>query len=282
MAAAGVGARRVCERMIEEGRVAVNGERVDRLPAFVDPERDRITVDGRPISRQPARPVYVMVNKPERVLTTSADEPGLGRTTVMDLVDHPAKARLFPVGRLDWNTTGLVLLTNDGELANRLTHPRYGVPRTYRAVVRGVLDQAGVERLRGVLSRTIRKEAKRAGKVAPGVAAAGSVEMHIESRETDRTVLEIVVREGRTGNLAKMLAAAGVSVKKLERTAIGPLVLTNLGRGRWRELERDEVRALKAAARGAAPERGGRSGSAGAAGPRKAGRSRPRRAGGRP
>lgn len=242
--------------MIEEGRVAVNGERVDRLPAFVNPATDQITVDGRPVMRKAARSVYIMVNKPERVLTTSADEPGIGRTTVLDLVDHPAKPRLFPVGRLDWNTTGLVLLTNDGALANRLTHPRYGVTRTYRAVVKGVLDEAGLARLQGQISREIRKSAKRVGKVAPGGAPVGTLELNIESREGDRSVVLIRVKEGRTGSLAKMLTSAGVPVRKLERIAIGPVEMTEVARGRWRELERREVAALKAAARGA-PESGG-------------------------
>ena len=251
LAAAGVAARRACERMIEEGRVEVNGRRVDRLPAFVDPRQDRITVDGRPIARRMERHVYLMVNKPERVLTTSADEPGMGRTTVVDLVDHPSRARLFPVGRLDWQTTGLVLLTNDGELANRLTHPKYGVPRTYQAVVKGVFDEPAVARLQGALAKEIRKSAQRAGRVGPGGVAPGALELSIEKREPERTVLNIVVREGRTGSIARMLAAAGVPVRKLERTAIGPLELREVARGRWRELDRAEIAALKAAGAGA-------------------------------
>src|ERR1043165_3052888 len=106
LAAAGGGARRACERLIEEGHVHVNGKTVNRLPAFVDPEADKITVDGRLIAK-PLRNVYVMLNKPARVLATTSDE--IGRTTIMDLIDHPARARLFPVGRLDFETTGLVL-----------------------------------------------------------------------------------------------------------------------------------------------------------------------------
>jgi pseudouridine synthase len=251
LAAAGVAARRVCERMIEEGRVEVNGQRVDRLPAFVNPEQDRITVNGRPIARRPDRSIYLMVNKPERVLTTSADEPGMGRTTVMDLVEHPSRARLFPVGRLDWQTTGLVLLTNDGALANRLTHPRYGVTRTYRAVVKGALDEGAVAQLQGALAKEIRKSAQRAGRVGPGGVAPGALNLSIEKREPGRTVLIIVVREGRTGSLARMLAAAGVPVRRLERIAIGPLALREVARGRWRELDRGEIAALKAAAAGA-------------------------------
>jgi 23S rRNA pseudouridine2605 synthase len=249
LAAAGVGARRVCERLIEEGRVEVNGETISSLPAFVEPRSDRITVDGRPISLERTRPIYLMVNKPERILVTSADEPGFDRPTVTDLVDHPAKRRLFPVGRLDYNTAGLVLLTSDGALANRLTHPRFGVPKTYRALVKGDLNPASLQRLHGALVKDMRRTDKTSARVRPRAAGAG-IELRIGGRDQGRTILEIEIREGRTGNLARSLAAAGVHVRKLERTAIGPLRLTGLARGRWRELERDEVHALKSAARG--------------------------------
>lgn len=274
LAAAGVGARRACEAMIEEGRVSVNGRTVKSLPVFVVPEKDRIEVDGRPVARRRPRPVYIMVNKPARVLTTSADEPGIGRTTVLDLVDHPAKPRLFPVGRLDYDTMGLVLLTNDGALANRLSHPRYGVTKTYRAEVKGVLDVMAAQRVQKALVKELRKADRHSGRVAPGVAAAaerhasgqgaesapsalgaatggtGRVELAIAGYEEDRTVLRITLREGRAGSIGKMLSLAGCPVKKLERVAIGPLTLIGIARGRWRELERPEVHAIKAAARG--------------------------------
>src|SRR5690606_13551855 len=146
MADAGVASRRACEELIARGAVEVNGEVVTELPIFVDPREDRILVEGRPLPKRGGgdRNIYIMLNKPERTLTTVTDErefggEGGGRRTVMDLVDHPARARLFPVGRLDYATRGLVLLTNDGELANKLTHPRYGVHKTYEAVVKGVL-----------------------------------------------------------------------------------------------------------------------------------------------
>jgi 23S rRNA pseudouridine2605 synthase len=252
LAASGVGARRVCERLIEEGRVKVNGETVSRLPAFVNPGEDRITVDGRPVVVERSRHLYLMLNKPERMLVTASDEPGMDRATVMDLVDHPAKKRLFPVGRLDYSTAGLVLLTSDGELANRLTHPRYGVPKVYRAVVKGAINPADLPRVQASMLKDLKRSDRVAARVRPRAGGEG-LELRIAGRDQGRTVLEIELREGRTGNPGQMLAAAGVHVRKLERVAIGPLELTGLARGRWRELERDEIRDLKRAGRGQAP-----------------------------
>jgi 23S rRNA pseudouridine2605 synthase len=251
LAAAGIAARRAAEEMIEQGRVVVNGEVVSRLPAFVDPHTDRIEVDGRVVPKA-QRQVYIMVNKPERTLT-AADEEGVDRATVLDLVDHPAKPRLFPVGRLDWTTAGLVLLTNDGEMANKLTHPRFGVTKTYRAVVRGNIAEAQAREIEGKVARLVKKDDRQAGRVRS--AGTGRIGIEIEGVDDGRTVLVITIREGRTGNLARMLAGAGVSVKKLERIAIGPLELRGLARGRWRELERGEIHALRAAARGERKER---------------------------
>lgn len=263
LAAAGVGARRVCERLIEDGHVHVNDKVVKKLPAFVDPENDKITVDGRPIGK-PQRAVYIMLNKPARVLATTSDdgqERGGGRTTIMDLVDHPAKARLFPVGRLDFETTGLVLLTNDGELANQLTHPRFGVPKTYQAEVKGTLDDTSLATLQRDLVKQQRKDDKRlqreTGRVRPVAPGSSSrISLSIVGREPGRTVIHITLKEGRTGNIASMLAGAGANVRKLERIAIGPVLLTGITGGRWRELERHEIKALKAVARGKAMDDG--------------------------
>lgn len=248
LAAAGVGARRQCERLIEEGRVFVNGQKVTRLPVFVNPAKDRIAVDGRPVARKRSRLVYVMVNKPERVLTAAADEPGIERTTVLDLVDHPAKARLFPVGRLDYQTAGLVLLTNDGELANRLTHPRYEVPKTYSAAVKGILDVGAVMRVQAAVLKELKKGDRFAGRVVPPTVTQ-RIQIEIAGYEEERTLLRITVRDGQSGNIARMLAAAGVHVRKLERTAIGPLELRAVRRGQWRELERGEIAVLRKAAK---------------------------------
>jgi len=262
MADAGVASRRVCEEMIEEGRVEVNGEVVTALPVFVDPARDRVVVDGRPLPRQrdgragPAgaatRRLYIMLNKPGRTLTTTHDEAG--RRTVLDLVQHPSGARLYPVGRLGFETTGLVLLTNDGELANRLMHARYGVPKTYRAEVKGNVDESALHRLEREAFRSERwarkKEAQQAAPVAPEgpKPPSGRVRMSIIKREAGRTVLEITLAEGRNRQVERVLGEAGWPVKKLACTAVGPVTLVGVAPGEWRELDRDEVRALRKAA----------------------------------
>ncbi|MCA9298009.1 MAG: rRNA pseudouridine synthase [Phycisphaerales bacterium] len=235
-----MGARRACERLIEEGRVVVNGSRVRELPVFVGPE-DQIEVDGRPI-QSAERLIYVMLNKPTRTLTTRSDEPGADRRTVADLVDHPASSRLFPVGRLDYDTTGLVIMTNDGALAHRLTHPRYGVPKTYRAVVRGLLDDENVRELEQGIYLAERREGK-----TVGAKKTAQVEISVHRRDRDRTTIDITLREGRNRQVRRMLASVNCPVKKLERIAMGPVRLKGLARGEWRELERDEIRALRKA-----------------------------------
>ena len=248
MADAGVASRRECEALIETGHVAVNGQYVTKLPAWVSPEHDRIEVDGRLVQR-PERHIYIMLNKPPRTVSTAQDEPGLDRRTVVDLVDHPARARLYPVGRLDYDTTGLVLLTNDGKLANKLTHPRYGIHKTYRAVVRGRVADDDVRELEKGIYLAERRDGQ-----TVGAARTARVEISIAKRDRDRTTLQITLREGRNRQVRRMLAAVGCPVKKLERVAIGPLKLKGLARGQWRELERNEIASLRrAASRGARP-----------------------------
>ncbi|USN98921.1 MAG: rRNA pseudouridine synthase [Phycisphaeraceae bacterium] len=242
LADAGVASRRECERLIEEGRVKVNGRVVRDLPAWVDPDEDRIEVEGRPL-RPPERHLYILLNKPPRTLTSAKDEPGADRRTVLDLVNHPARAKLFPVGRLDYDTTGLLILTNDGELANRLTHPRYGVPKTYRAVVKGNVDEAAMRELEAGVVLADRKDGK-----TVGASRTNPVEWTIVHREADKTTLDITIREGRNRQVRRMLAQIGHEVKKLERTAMGPLRLKGVARGGWRELTHREVEALRKAA----------------------------------
>ncbi|MFG0298341.1 MAG: pseudouridine synthase [Phycisphaerales bacterium JB047] len=248
LADAGVGSRRACEAMIENGDVSVNGQLVTTLPAWVDPEEDRIVVAGKVVA-QPDRKLYIMLNKPPRTLSTAKDEPGADRRTVTELVDHPAAPRLFPVGRLDYDTVGLILLTNDGELANRLTHPRYGVPKTYRVVVKGSLDEEAIKEL----ERGIYLAQRKAGHTQ-GAARTAHVEIALVARERDKTTVELTLREGRNRQVRRMLAAVGYPVKKLERVGMGPVKLKGLARGQWRELTRDEIRALK---RSAADQRRG-------------------------
>ncbi|MBL8760491.1 MAG: rRNA pseudouridine synthase [Phycisphaerae bacterium] len=241
LADAGVAARRQCEKLIEDGRVEVNGEVRDSLPVFVDPAQDRISVDGRPIPRiRTTRKIYLMLHKPERTLVTAADEEGVERRTIMSLVDHPSKPRLFPVGRLDFESTGLVLLTNDGEIANVLSHPRFGVEKVYHAMVKRALDDTHVADLEGVMNRAGREEAKSRGRLGtPGV------QLSVVRREPGRTLLAVTMRAGANRAVRDVLANAGCPVKKLTQVRLGPLELKGVALSQWRELTRDEVRALR-------------------------------------
>jgi pseudouridine synthase len=252
LADAGIGSRRDCEALIEAGKVRVNGQIVRTLPAWADPAVDDIIVNGRPLPA-PERHLYILLNKPTRTLTTAKDEPGADRRTVLDLVNHPAKAKLFPVGRLDYDTTGLLLLTNDGELANRLTHPRYGVPKTYRALVKGQIDEEALSKLAGGVVLTDRREGK-----TTGASRTGPVEVEIIHTAGDKTTLDVTIREGRNRQVRRMLASLGLSVKKLERTAMGPLRLRGVARGLWRELTRTELDRLRRAAAMPAKRTGGK------------------------
>ncbi|MFZ4574005.1 MAG: pseudouridine synthase [Phycisphaerales bacterium] len=249
MADAGVAARRVCEQLIAEGHVSVNDRTVTKLPVFVDPVNDDIRVDGRRLPK-PERLLYVMLNKPEQTLTVASDEPGMDRRTVLDLVDHPAAARLFPVGRLDYDTTGLVILTNDGELTHRLTHARYGVVKTYQVLVRGGVDE---ERLESI-SKRLRAERRREARLSASVAARreafgeGRQDVRVLKAEAGRTLLEVSLTEAKNKQIREVLAIVGCPVKKLTRVAIGPLVLSGLAPGTWRELTREEVHLLRDAA----------------------------------
>lgn len=242
MADAGVGSRRACEAMIENGEVEVNSVMVTKLPAWVDPEEDHIVVAGKPLAKAD-RKLYIMLNKPSNTLSTNQDEPGSDRRTVTQLVNHPAAARLFPVGRLDYDTVGLILLTNDGELANRLTHPRYGVPKTYRVTVKGELDEEAIKEL----ERGIYLAQRKAGQT-DGVAKTAHVEIELIARDRDRTVVSLTLREGRNRQVRRMLAAVGYPVRKLERIGMGPVKLKGLPRGGWRELTREEIRDLRKSA----------------------------------
>jgi 23S rRNA pseudouridine2605 synthase len=245
----GVASRRAAETLIGEGRVTVDGE-VVRDPARDVAGTEAVTVDGRPVAGEGERVVYAL-NKPAGVVSTARDTHG--RRTVVDLVDDPR--RLYPVGRLDADTTGLILLTNDGDLANRLTHPSFEVPKTYRATVRG-------GSVRPATLRTLREGVTLDdGRTAPA-----------RVREVEPGLLELTIHEGRKRQVRRMFEAVGHPVVTLERVRFGPLTLGALAEGAVRRLSRDEVDRLRDAG-AKAPG----SGDAGAKAPgsRGAGRSAP-------
>ena len=229
LAAAGVGSRRSCEEMIGAGRVEVDGEIVRRFGARVDPRTQVIRVDGK---RIPASEdlVYLALNKPAGVLSTMSDDRG--RRTIADLVaDH--SERLFHVGRLDYETEGLILLTNDGELAHRLAHPRYGVLKTYLAEVRGPVPRDLARRLTtGV-------------ELDDGIVAADR--FRVVEQAGQRVLVEITLHEGRRHVVRRMLAQAGHPVSRLVRTRVGPVSLGSLRPGTSRRLSTAEVGDLYAA-----------------------------------
>ncbi len=226
LARVGIGSRRVCEDLIAEGRVTVDGE-VAVLGRRVDVEMALIELDGAPIGVRPDL-VHYLLNKPAGVVTT-ADDPQ-GRPTVVGLV--PAEPRVFPVGRLDVDTEGLLLLTNDGELAHRLTHPSFGVEKEYVAELEGSPSRAALRRLREGVELDD-------GTTAPARAAL-----------LEPSVVRLTVHEGRNRQVRRMCDAVGHPVVRLIRTRIGPLADRSLAPGAWRELTGDEVRSLQRAVAG--------------------------------
>ena len=224
LARVGFGSRRTCEILIADGRVRVNGQTAT-LGQKVDPDRDSVEVDGVLIAVRPDLVCYLL-NKPAGVVTTASDPEG--RPTVIDLV--PAEPRVFSVGRLDVATEGLLLITNDGDLAQRISHPSFGVEKEYLAEVTGVPSPGALRRLRqGVELEDGITAPARVGVLSPGV-------------------LSIVVHEGRNRLVRRMLEAVGHPVRRLARTRIGPISDPTLRPGSWRELSLSEVRALESAA----------------------------------
>jgi len=227
LAAAGVDSRRKCEELIVNGAVCVNRKVVDKLPVFVDPEKDIITVNSKRI--QAARKVYFLLNKPKGVICTSSDPAG--RKKAIDIV--PIRERIFCVGRLDADSTGLIILTNDSELANRLTHPRYGLAKTYVAGVKGEIQGEEIEKL------------KKGIWLAEGKTARASVK--ILKRSHKQSSIEITIRQGLNRQVRRMLAKVGHKVVWLKRTRIGSLNLRGLGVGKCRRLSSSEIAYLRSA-----------------------------------
>ncbi|MET3289568.1 UNVERIFIED_CONTAM: 23S rRNA pseudouridine2605 synthase [Brevibacillus sp. OAP136] len=228
LAQAGVASRRSCEELIVSGRVQVNGVTIRELGTKVDPASDVITVDQQPIARE--KLVYLLLYKPIGVITSLADPEG--RKVVTDLLPD-IEERVYPVGRLDFDTSGLLLLTNDGDLANRLAHPSYELDKVYRARVKGQAEPEDVKKLaKGILLED--------GMTAPGEARI----VHYDLQK-NQTLLEIVIHEGRNRQVRRMCAAIGHPVVTLERIRIAFLTIGKLRRGEYRHLTPEEVQQLK-------------------------------------
>ena len=242
LAQAGIASRRKAETWILDGKVRVNG-RVAKLGDKADPARDKILVDGRPLEVHTAMR-YLMLHKPRGFVTTMADERG--RKCVAELVAEVPE-RVYPVGRLDRESEGLLLLTNDGAFANAMMHPSHHVPKTYRVTIHPGITENQLTQLAIGIPLDGRK-----------TAPAG---VRVLKQEPGRVVLEIVLQEGRNRQIRRMCEALGLEVARLKRIAIGPVRLWMLQPGDWRDLTAEEVRALKAAAAPGKSSRARRGGS---------------------
>jgi pseudouridine synthase len=224
LAGAGYGSRRAVERLVVDGRVMVNGAVERSLSRRIEPG-DVVAVDGEPVASE--RPVYLLLHKPRGVVTTASDPQG--RRTVLDLVRRPE--RIFTVGRLDRDTTGALLLTNDGDLAHRLAHPRHGVPKSYRATVRGEIGDGALQALRGGIDLDGRSTAP--------------AEVRLVHRGPQRSVVDLVLHEGRNRQVRRMCEAVGHPVLELHRPRYAGLGVEGLAPGEARELTAAEIDALR-------------------------------------
>lgn len=229
LSAAGVASRRASEQMILEGRVSVNGKTVLELGTKADPEKDAIKVDGRRIKTQIVHR-YILLYKPKGYVTTRSDPEG--RRTVMDLIGEGDY--IYPVGRLDYDSEGLLLLMTDGELAARLMHPRHEVDKEYEVIVMGTPDPKALDKLRrGVFIE--------GGRTSPAAVHVGST----VKGPRPTTKLTITIHEGRNRQIRKMCSAVGLPVRDLRRIRMGPIMLGRLKPGQWRDLTAGEVKRLK-------------------------------------
>ncbi|AIW40499.1 pseudouridine synthase [Paenibacillus sp. SEL3] len=227
LAQAGVASRRKCEELIQAGSVEVNGVVVTELGTKADPDQDMITVKGRPIKTE--KKIYLMMNKPKGVITSASDPEG--RKIVSDYLKG-VKERVYPVGRLDYDTEGLLLLTNDGEFANLLTHPKHHVPKTYVATVKGVPHGTELDKLKkGIV-------------LEDGITAPAEVEYKDVDPNGKESVIQITIYEGRNRQVRRMFEAISHPVIRLKRIAFGDLLLQNLKRGLTRPLTKDEINRL--------------------------------------
>jgi 23S rRNA pseudouridine2605 synthase len=254
---AGIASRRNVEEMVREGRIAVNGKVRKTLPVLVDPLEDRIEVDGERVRLGGAsgkahgksghgQRLYLLMNKPKGVYTTNVAQGEQVRA--IDLLPPDLPGRVYPVGRLDAESRGLLILTNDGDLTNQLTHPRYGVPKTYRATVDGNINPQAVREL----EKGVWMADPKTGKTFK----TGRSSIRIVRGARDRSVLEITIREGRNPQVRRLLAKLGHKVRDLMRIKMGPLTLHGLAPGQVRSLTPREVRELKATPKQRKPDAG--------------------------
>lgn len=225
LAMCGVASRRKADELIQQGRVEVNGKVVTQLGLKINPQKDKVTVDGKP-AKPEEKLVYIVINKPKDCITTIRDEKG--RRTVLDLVK--VKQRIFPVGRLDRNTTGVLLLTNDGELAYRLMHPKYKVEKAYKVEIDKPIKPEDIEKLKHGIMLDGRKTEACDVYILPN---------------SDRKEIGITIHEGRYRQIRRMFERLGYKVKKLHRVSFGGITVSGMKRGEWRYLTKNEVKRLK-------------------------------------
>lgn len=230
MARAGLGSRRDNEKLIAAGRVRLNG-RVARLGDKADPLQDKIEVDGRLLKFSPPQNIYIKLYKPRGVISSLEDEMDQGRSIVRDLI--PLAGHIYPVGRLDKQSEGLMLMTNDGKLAHRLTHPRFAHEKEYEVTLEGRISDQNLEQWRHGVQLDDRLTAP--------------ADIHVLRKSKDATLLRITLREGRKRQIRRIAAAFGHPVRSLVRTRIGSLTLGNLKPGEWRYLNDEEIQMLQKA-----------------------------------
>lgn len=226
MATCGVASRRKCEEIILEGRVTVNGEIIKELGFKVTPGSDKVLVDSKPIHLEEKK-LYIALHKPEGVVSTVKDERN--RKTIIDLVD--VKERVYPIGRLDYNTSGLILLTNDGDVYNKLIHPREEVNKVYIAVIKGIPNKEAILQF--------------CNGVDIGGYITAKAKFRIIEELTDKCKVKITIHEGKNRQIRKMCDAIGYPVIALKRVAVGKINLGTLEKGKWRNLDAGEVEYLK-------------------------------------
>lgn len=226
LAMAGIGSRRKCDKLISEGRVKINGEVVTRLGVRVDPERDEVLFDDQPVAPD-EKMIYILLNKPLKTVTTARDERN--RRTVLDLIAAPR--RLFPVGRLDYHTTGALLITNDGDLAYYLIHPRFEAKKVYRVMLNRIIRAVDLHHFQN------------------GIMLDGKMTAPCRAQELrrigNRSLLEVELHEGRNRQIRRMFEILGYHVEELHRVEFAGLNVNDLNPGEWRELTRQEVKRLK-------------------------------------